>query len=425
MSAIGGSSWRERVDAWDVGDVEPTPAGLGGEAPGEAPAVRGSSIPGPAVLAPALTDPLAFDPLGMPELRAGSAPAEQTRVLQLALNVWRERMGMRPLRVDGAFGRRTAAALREVQRALGLPADGTVETRDWQALRRMLDARQPVLDPWSARIEPGFDPAAMPELRFGQGDPEQVAVLQSALNSWRLSRNRAAIATDGHFGAETRMAVMQFQRCVGLTPTGIVDRATWERLAAVQVRDRGGSGEPVALDVPWISQFDTTGRVERPGDTACYRAATRMVREYLANQGIDAALEDVWDRIDVGRRERTRAGRVVTDRAAAQAARNYIDRCLEAGLPVIVGVSCEAGNAYNANPVTDHFVVITGRGVDAEGRPYYTYNDPSVTERERGSGRMVLNEQGNLVKDGRTDGQGLVADRHWEVSEVRTWHELP
>ena len=50
-----------------------------------------------------------------------------------------------------------------------------------------------------------------------------------------------------------------------------------------------------------------------------------------------------------------------------------IDRHLDAGRPIVVGVNHSPQRGINEN-VTDHFIVITGRGYDANrGMYYYTY----------------------------------------------------
>lgn len=51
-----------------------------------------------------------------------------------------------------------------------------------------------------------------------------------------------------------------------------------------------------------------------------------------------------------------------------------IDRHLNAGRPIIVGVNHDLDLGYNGDKTTDHFVIITGRGYDSnKGQYYYTY----------------------------------------------------
>jgi hypothetical protein len=46
----------------------------------------------------------------------------------------------------------------------------------------------------------------------------------------RLAANRLCVAADGEFGPHTRRALVAFQRAHGLTPDGVVGRATWGAL---------------------------------------------------------------------------------------------------------------------------------------------------------------------------------------------------
>ena len=68
-------------------------------------------------------------------------------------------------------------------------------------------------------------------LRRGSSGPN-VVVIQVSLN--RISQNYPAIpkisAVDGIFGSRTEASVIAFQRIFGLTPDGIVGRATWYEL---------------------------------------------------------------------------------------------------------------------------------------------------------------------------------------------------
>jgi len=69
--------------------------------------------------------------------------------------------------------------------------------------------------------------------------------------------------------------------------------------------------------------------------------------------------------------------------------------------------------------VTDHFVLITGRGTDAQGRQFYSYNDPSVMDAGQGKNNRFYVDpgSGNLVHEGAM-GTGYVRDRHTELSMV-------
>lgn len=172
-------------------------------------------------------------------------------------------------------------------------------------------------------------------------------------------------------------------------------------------------GRTINLNTPWYSQYDRA-HVEGAGDTACYRAVRAMGRA----AGINLA-PGLGDRLQVATGEDSQ-GRVRTDAARVGAARKYIDQELEAGRPVAVGVSHQgAKDTGNGDRVTDHFVLITGRGTDAQGRPYYSYNDPAVMDAGQGKNNRFYVDagSGNLVHEGAM-GTGYVRDRHTELSMV-------
>src|SRR5690606_30414919 len=70
--------------------------------------------------------------------------------------------------------------------------------------------------------------AAFQELRFRMQSP-RVRELQVRL---RQAKYLAVVDVEDRFGMLTREAVLKLQRDAGLRATGVVDRATWEALAA-------------------------------------------------------------------------------------------------------------------------------------------------------------------------------------------------
>ncbi len=101
--------------------------------------------------------------------------------------------------LTGIFDSPTVAAVKVAETALGLPADGVVDSRLW-----------PLLTP---RVELG-----------SRG--EAVRALQKELNEKRLTH----LPTDGVFGTQTRDAVRAFQRHVGVAATGVAGTVTWKSL---------------------------------------------------------------------------------------------------------------------------------------------------------------------------------------------------
>src|SRR6476619_5753304 len=130
------------------------------------------------------------------------ATGEPVRRLQRALR----RSPMWGFVVDGVFGPKTEAAVKEVQQAAGLVVAGVVGPLTWAELP---------------------DGAPMPTLQEGStGDV--VKSLQHVLTVggpgvW----NTVSDAIDGSFGPSTKASVQAFQTWGGVTADGIVGDQTW------------------------------------------------------------------------------------------------------------------------------------------------------------------------------------------------------
>lgn len=148
-------------------------------------------------------------------------------------------------------------------------------------------------------------------------------------------------------------------------------------LKALQNSQRG---EPVELEITPIKQQTRTG---------CYRVSEAMMYNVLHGKDgqPDAYGEfDTRDRIRESDmdfenisviRSENGSGRISVNPARMAEALERIDTELEAGRPLIAGVSYrkQDGREYNEG-VTDHFGVISGRGQDEAGT-YYTFQDPA------------------------------------------------
>lgn len=165
-------------------------------------------------------------------------------------------------------------------------------------------------------------------LSLGNSGPE-VAVIQSSLN--RISRNYPAIpkipAVTGVFDRPTRDAVMTFQQVFGLTPDGVVGKATWYALVRLYVAvtdlaelvsqgqnfysvrfaytgplregDRGGSVGVLQYMLAILAQFDNSlPPVRVDGDFGATTA--KAVRQFQQANGlsVDGVVgERTWETI--------------------------------------------------------------------------------------------------------------------------------
>jgi peptidoglycan hydrolase-like protein with peptidoglycan-binding domain len=115
-----------------------------------------------------------------------------------------------PLKVDGDFGWRTEAAVKAYQFQQGLRVDGVIGPETWIALK--------------TTIKPGAR-----ALRLDHSGAD-VSELQGLLqvHGYSLERN-------GIFDQLTQQAVVEFQQCHRLRPSGIVDAVTWTILRGKQL----------------------------------------------------------------------------------------------------------------------------------------------------------------------------------------------
>ncbi len=162
------------------------------------------------------------------------------------------------------------------------------------------------------------------------------------------------------------------------------------------------SKSAVDLEVPFVSQWTLRNPRE-----ACFRACQAMLAGVgLADRGPDQAL---WLN-----------GTDSCPASSAAALQTQLDADLDAGKPVSVGVDRPGGKNTNADGVTDHWVVVTGRGIDEQGRAYYTFNDPGRRAEANGSDQ---NPQNRLYVDeatGRLYSEDDKGQRRYEVTAVRT-----
>ncbi len=127
----------------------------------------------------------------------------------------------------------------------------------------------------------------------------------------------------------------------------------------------------VHVNTPYYLQTQG-GHGFTPGPRQCFAAASAMARAAGGHVSSPA------NRIEIATHKASKDGSITVNPQKAVQGRAHIDSELDAGRPVVVGVAHNGRSHYNADKMTDHFVTITGRGTDSQGRAYYTFNDPGT-----------------------------------------------
>lgn len=133
--------------------------------------------------------------------------------------------------LDGLFGPGTESAVKEFQRIFNLTTDGIVGSATWYKILAIYVAvtRLAELNSEGQRYLPGsFN---LPNvLSLGSSGP-YVSGLQYMLNILSdFIPELPEVAIDGQYGIATRDQVLAYQRFFGLTPSGIVGKATWDSI---------------------------------------------------------------------------------------------------------------------------------------------------------------------------------------------------
>jgi len=175
----------------------------------------------------------------------------------------------------------------------------------------------------------------------------------------------------------------------------------------------------------------------QPDSQSCFKTACQIAQEgNIEHLGREPAprLLGRDHKIQVATAE-DRFGRVVVDPAKAAAGVAYIDKALERGVRVVVGVSyLDRGSAFSR--LTEHYVTIHGRAYDETGRLYYKFRDPAISNMPPDPSPGVANDFRRLYVDKDTnklfrpgfpsDPTSSILIRHqYDVTEVRTYKSLP
>ncbi len=165
-------------------------------------------------------------------LRRGSTGANVV-VIQTELNRISQNYPAIPklASVDGIFGSRTEACVRAFQEIFDLTADGIVGKATWYALVRLYVAVNRLSELRSQGQQFYAISWSYPNALRNGSRGEQVRHLQYMLSVLAEYINEIPpIAIDGIFGSATEDAVTAAQRWFGLTETGVVDQATWDKI---------------------------------------------------------------------------------------------------------------------------------------------------------------------------------------------------
>jgi peptidoglycan hydrolase-like protein with peptidoglycan-binding domain len=189
--------------------------------------------------APAQRDPIAelaarTVPLnGQQNARAAAAqtaapaepPPERDRaVLVRDLQGELTRLGHYQGTIDGRYGPRTDRAIRAAEQAVGLPVTGQPSER---LLARLRDGTPASRAPETTATVPSPRRAAPPAA--APIEPGTVRTVQRRLADMGYAPGRL----DGNMTPEFRRAIARFQQDNDLNPSGVIDRATVDRLAAI------------------------------------------------------------------------------------------------------------------------------------------------------------------------------------------------
>lgn len=129
-------------------------------------------------------------------------------------------------------------------------------------------------------------------------------------------------------------------------------------------------------------------------------------------------------RIQVAASRPNSSAHVNVNPAGAKAGLDRINNELDKGHAVVVGLAHEDGGGHNRQTggMTDHFVAITGRGTDEQGRRYYTFHDPATRDGADTNPHCrfyVDPNTGGLFRPAARDTFNKWLGQRYEVTEVR------
>ena len=161
---------------------------------------------------------------------------EEVRIIQYELNRIADNYPLisKIPDVNGVYDARTETAVRDFQSVFNLNVDGIVGKATWYRIKAIYNAVKRLADISSEGVTPEEAESAF-ATELSEGDVgTEVATLQTYLATIAFfDDSYIGVSVDGAFGANTRSAVEKLQSENGLTPTGIVDRATWNVISSL------------------------------------------------------------------------------------------------------------------------------------------------------------------------------------------------
>lgn len=134
-----------------------------------------------------------------------------------------------PVAIDGIWGEESANALKKFQEKYGLQPTGTADLHTWELLRDVADNSRKFHSPTQPIL---IFPRYPEDYRFtNESSPEQIRILQYVLRELGTEYAFGDISLSGIYDNVTQSAVKSFQEKNGLTPSGTVDRTTWNSIA--------------------------------------------------------------------------------------------------------------------------------------------------------------------------------------------------
>ena len=133
--------------------------------------------------------------------------------------------------IDFTFDESTEAAVREFQTIFNLPVTGVVDKATWYEIRKIYVAVKKLAELTSQGILMSEIPSdIVSDIEEGQVVP-RVQTAQYFLNVLSAYyESIPAVDIDGMLGPQTRTAILEFQKTMGLPATGTIDEETWDTM---------------------------------------------------------------------------------------------------------------------------------------------------------------------------------------------------